>query len=91
MSQSLVPPMPAHGERGAPHFDPAKPHGLRRFFDDLRFQNSDLSSLCLIVSLRSIFTPSHLANFPRGGLQMMNLTFGSFGKVTLAGIEPVTF
>ena len=38
MSQSLVPPMPARGERGAPQFNPAKPHGLRRFFDDLRFQ-----------------------------------------------------
>ena len=30
--------MPTRGERGAPQFDPAKPHGLRRFFDDLRFQ-----------------------------------------------------
>ena len=38
MSQSLVPPMPAHGERGAPQFDPAKPHRLRHFFNDLRFQ-----------------------------------------------------
>ena len=38
MSQSLVPPMPACGERGAPQFDPAKPRGLRRFFDNLRFQ-----------------------------------------------------
>ena len=38
MSQSLLPPMPARGERGAPQFDPAKPCGLCRFFDDLRFQ-----------------------------------------------------
>ena len=38
MSQSLLPPMPARGERGAPQFDPAKPRGLRRFFDDLQFQ-----------------------------------------------------
>ena len=38
MSQSLVSPMPAHGEHGAPQFDPAKPRGLRRFFDDLQFQ-----------------------------------------------------
>ena len=38
MSQPLVPPMPARGERGAPQFDPTKPRGLRRFFDDLRFQ-----------------------------------------------------
>ena len=38
MSQSLVPPMPARGERGAPQFDPTKPRGLRHFFDDLRFQ-----------------------------------------------------
>ena len=38
MSQSLVPPMPARGERGAPQFDPAKPCRLRRFVDDLRFQ-----------------------------------------------------
>ena len=38
MSQSLVPMMPARGERGAPQFDPAKPRGLHRFFDDLRFQ-----------------------------------------------------
>ena len=38
MSQSLVPLMPAHGERGAPQFDPAKPCRLCRFFDDLRFQ-----------------------------------------------------
>ena len=30
--------MPARGECGAPQFDPAKPRGLRRFFDDLRFQ-----------------------------------------------------
>ena len=38
MSQSLVSPMPARGERGGPQFDPAKRRGLRRFFDDLRFQ-----------------------------------------------------
>ena len=38
MSQSLVPPMPACGERRAPQFDPAKPRRLRCFFDDLRFQ-----------------------------------------------------
>ena len=38
MSQSLVPPMPAPGERGAPQFNPAKPHRLRRFFDNLQFQ-----------------------------------------------------
>ena len=38
MSQSLVPPMPAHGEHGAPQFDPAKPHGLHHFFNDLNFQ-----------------------------------------------------
>ena len=38
MSQSLVSLMPARGERGAPQFDPAKPCGLRCFFNDLRFQ-----------------------------------------------------
>ena len=38
MSQSLVPPMPTRGELRAPQFDPAKPRGLRRFFDDLQFQ-----------------------------------------------------
>ena len=38
MSQSLVPPMPARGEHGAPQFDPTKPRGLRHFFNDLRFQ-----------------------------------------------------
>ena len=38
MSQSLVPLMPTHGECGAPQFNPAKPHGLRRFFNNLRFQ-----------------------------------------------------
>ena len=38
MSQSLVPPMPAHGECGAPQFDPAKLRGLCHFFNDLRFQ-----------------------------------------------------
>ena len=38
MSQSLVPPMPTCGERGTPQFNPAKPHGLHHFFDDLRFQ-----------------------------------------------------
>ena len=38
MSQSLVPPMPVRGERRAPQFDPAKPHGLCCFFDDLQFQ-----------------------------------------------------
>ena len=38
MSQSLVPLMPAHGEHGAPQFDPAKLCGLHRFFDNLRFQ-----------------------------------------------------
>ena len=38
MSQSLLPPMPACGERGAPQFDPAKPRELRHFFNDLRFQ-----------------------------------------------------
>ena len=38
MSQSLVPPMPTHGECGAPQFNPTKPHGLRRFFNDLNFQ-----------------------------------------------------
>ena len=38
MSQSLAPPMPTHGERGAPQFDPTKLHGLRHFFNDLNFQ-----------------------------------------------------
>ena len=38
MSQSLVPPMPTHGECGAPQFDPTKLRGLCRFFDNLRFQ-----------------------------------------------------
>ena len=38
MSQSLVPLMPAHGERRAPQFDPTKPRELCRFFDDLQFQ-----------------------------------------------------
>ena len=38
MPQSLLPPMPAREERGAPQFDPTKPRGLRRFFNDLRFQ-----------------------------------------------------
>ena len=38
MSQSLVPPMPACGERGAPQFDPTKPHRLCRFFNNLNFQ-----------------------------------------------------
>ena len=38
MSQSLVPLMPARGERGAPQLDPAKPRKLRRFFNNLRFQ-----------------------------------------------------
>ena len=38
MFQSLVPLMPAHGECGAPQFDPTKPRGLRHFFNDLRFQ-----------------------------------------------------
>ena len=38
MSQSLVPPMPTHGEHGAPQFDPIKPHRLHHFFDDLNFQ-----------------------------------------------------
>ena len=38
MSQSLVPLMPTRGERRAPQFDPAKPRGLHRFFDDLQFQ-----------------------------------------------------
>ena len=38
MSQSLVPPMPTYGERGAPQFDPTKLCGLCRFFDNLRFQ-----------------------------------------------------
>ena len=38
MSQSIAPLMPARGERGAPQFDPVKPHGLRCFFADLDFQ-----------------------------------------------------
>ena len=38
MFQSLVPPMPARGECGAPQFDPAKPCGLRPFFNNLIFQ-----------------------------------------------------
>ena len=38
MSQSLVPLMPTHGERGAPQFNPAKPCRLHCFFDDLNFQ-----------------------------------------------------
>ena len=42
MSQSLVPPMPTCGECGAPQFDPAKPHGLCHFFDDLNFQFTQL-------------------------------------------------
>ena len=38
MSQSLVSPVPTHGERRAPQFDPTKLCGLRRFFNNLRFQ-----------------------------------------------------
>ena len=38
MSQSLVPPMPTHGECVAPQFNPAKPCRLHHFFDDLNFQ-----------------------------------------------------
>ena len=30
--------MPTHGECGAPQFNPAKPCGLRCFFNDLNFQ-----------------------------------------------------
>ena len=38
MSQSLVSPMPTRGERGAPQFNPTKPHGLCCFFNNLQFQ-----------------------------------------------------
>ena len=37
MSQPVVPPMPARGDRGAPAFDPSKPRELRRFFEELKF------------------------------------------------------
>ena len=38
MSQPLVPPIPTHGERGAPQFNPTKLCRLCCFFDNLRFQ-----------------------------------------------------
>ena len=37
MSQPVVPPMPACGDRGAPAFDPSKPQELHRFFKELKF------------------------------------------------------
>ena len=30
-------PMPMHGDRAAPQFDPTKPRELHRFFDDLQY------------------------------------------------------
>ena len=34
--------MPTCGECGDPQFDPAKPHGLHCFFDNLKFQFTQL-------------------------------------------------
>ena len=34
--------MPAHGEHGAPQFNPAKPHELHCFFNNLNFQFAQL-------------------------------------------------
>ena len=37
MSAAPIIPMPARGDRSAPHFDPQQPRELRRFFADLDF------------------------------------------------------
>ena len=37
MSQLVVPLMPAHGDHGAPTFDPSKPQELCHFFEELKF------------------------------------------------------
>ena len=37
MSQPVVPPMPTHGDCGAPTFDPSKPWELHHFFKELKF------------------------------------------------------
>ena len=42
MSQPIVPLMPACGEHRAPQFNPAKPHELHCFFNNLNFQFAQL-------------------------------------------------